>query len=228
MSLTLYQHPLSSFVHKVLVALYENGTPFDSVLVDYGNAESRAAFFALWPIGKIPVLRDDRLGHTLPETSIIIEYLQQHYPGQQPLLPSDPAKALKTRLWDRFFDNYIHAQMQKIVGDRIRPANEKDPRGVADARAALHTAYGVLDKHLAGKVWATGEAFSMADCAAAPALFYAGILEPFADHPNIAAYFERLVARPSYARALAGARPYFPFFPYKDDIPARFRADAAP
>jgi glutathione S-transferase len=225
MTLTLYQHPLASFCHKVLIALYENGTPFESVVVDLGDKTASAEFFALWPIGKIPLLRDDRLGRTVPETSIIIEYLQQHYPGPQALLPHAEALRLETRLWDRFFDSYVQVPMQKIVADRLRADGEKDPRGVSEAHATLGTAYAMLDKRMGGKTWVVGDAFSMADCAAAPALFYAGIVSPFAsDYPNVVSYFDRLAERPSFVRTLAEARPYFHFFPFKDDIPARFLA----
>jgi glutathione S-transferase len=227
MTLTLYQHPLASFCHKVLVALYENGTPFRSVIVDFGDEKSRAALFALWPMGKIPVLRDERLGRTLPETSVIIEYLEQHYPGARPLLPRDEALRLETRLWDRFFDLYVQQPMQAIVADRMRPAGEKDPTGLRRAQATLRTAYGMIEERMNERSWAMGDAFSMADCAAAPALFYAGIVQPFEkEHAHIAAYFDRLAARPSFARTLAEARPYFPLFPFKDDIPARFLSDA--
>jgi glutathione S-transferase len=133
MTLILYHHPLASFCHKVLLALYENDTPFESVVVDLGDRQASAEFFAFWPIGKIPVLRDERFDRTIPETSIIIEYLDHHYPGTRPLLPPDERQRLDTRLWDRFFDCYVQVLMQKIVGDRLRPDDEKDARGVADA-----------------------------------------------------------------------------------------------
>jgi glutathione S-transferase len=225
MTLTLHYHPLSSFCQKVLLALYENGTPFDSVIVNFGDEKSRADLLALWPIGKIPVLRDEQRGRTFPETSIIVEYLEQHYPGTPALLPHDETLRLETRLWDRIFDLYVQVPMQKIVGDRMRPEGEKDPRGVGEAHAMLRTAYAMLDRRVSDKSWVIGDAFSMADCAAAPALFYAGIVSPFsADHPNVVAYFDRLAARPSFARMLGEARPYFRFFPFADDIPARFLA----
>lgn len=228
MTLTLYHHPLASFCHKVLLALYENATPFRSVVVDLGNEAASAGFLALWPIGKIPVLRDEARGRTVPETSIIIEYLEQHYPGARPLLPADAALRLDTRLWDRFFDLYVQTPMQKIVLDRLRPEGEKDPPGVSDARETLRTAYAMLERQVSDRTWVIGDAFSMADCAAAPALFYADIVAPFSpDHPNAAAYFDRLVARPSFRRTLAEARPYFDLFPFRDDIPGRFRTDAA-
>jgi glutathione S-transferase len=226
MALTLFHHPLASYCHKVLIALYEHGAPFTGVIVDFGDEKSRADFFALWPMGKIPVLRDERVGRTLPETSIIIEYLEQHYPGPQPLLPRDEGLRLETRLWDRFFDCYVQSPMQKIVGDRMRPDGEKDRRGVGEAQANLRTAYATLDQHMSDRIWAAGDAFSMADCAAAPSLFYAGIVVPFSrDYPHVAAYFDRLTARASFARTLTEARPYFPLFPFVNDIPARFLTD---
>jgi len=229
MALTLHYHPLSSFCHKVLIALYENGTPFAGRVVDLGDAANRAAFVALWPVGKFPVLRDDARAQTVPESTIIIEYLDRHYPGPRPLLPADGDGRREARLWDRLFDLYVHLPMQKIVGDRLRPQTERDPRGVADALAGLRTAYGVADKHMAERTWAAGEQFSLADCAATPALFYAGIAQPFADtHPNLAAYFERLVSRPSVRRVLAEAQPYFSMFPMADKIPTRFLAGQLP
>lgn len=226
-SLTLHYHPLSSFSHKVLIALYENGTPFEKAVVNYGDPQSRDAFFALWPMGKIPVLHDAARGHTFPETSIIIEYLDRHYPGPQPLLPRDPDRRLDARLWDRIIDQYIHTPMQKLVIDRMRPDGEKDATGVADARTLLAAAYPLLDRHIAGKHWALGDDFSLADCAAAPALFYAGTIVPFTAQAHLAAYFERLVVRPSVARTLAESRPFFQYYPYKENIPARFLDPAA-
>jgi glutathione S-transferase len=225
-TLTLHHHPLSSFSHKVLVALYEKQAAFDSVIVDYGDAASRKAFFALWPLGKIPVLRDEARDIALPESTVIIEYLEDHVTGGQPLLPKNPDARIQARLWDRILDSYVHIPMQKIVGDRLRGESEKDARGVADARALLAATYELLDRHMQTRQWAAGEDFSLADCAACPALFYAGIVAPFDNHPNIAAYFERLVARPSFARVLKEARPYFNLFPFKDDLPARFRDGA--
>lgn len=224
MSLALYYHPLASFCHKVLIALYENETPFEPRSVDLMDAEASREFFALWPVGKMPVLRDDARDRTVPETSIIIEYLDRYYPGSQPLLPADEATLLDVRLWDRFFDLYVQVPMQAIVADRIRPEGvARDPYGVTKARENLKTAYPMIEKHMAGRQWAAGDAFSMADCAAAPALFYADIIEPFsAEYPNAAAYFERLLVRPSFARVLLEARPYFHMFPFRADTPERF------
>jgi glutathione S-transferase len=214
MTLKLYFHPLSSFCQKVLIALYENETPFDPQIVDLGNETSRAEFLKVWPVGKFPVLRDDAKDRTVPESSIIIEYLDQHYPGRTPLVPADAELAWQTRLRDRFYDLHVHVHMQKIVGDRLRPAANKDPYGVEQARAKMETAYGMIDREMATKTWAMGDAFSMADCAAAPALFYANLVVPFGDtHKNVAAYFDRLMKRPSFARAVTEAKPYFAMFP---------------
>lgn len=212
MSLTLYFHPLSCYCQKVLVALYENGTPFTPKLVDLGDPGERADFLALWPIGKFPLLEDGP--KLVPESSIIIEYLALHHAGPQPLVPENPVAALDVRRLDRFFDLYVTAPMQKVVLDRIRPAKSKDPLGVAEAREMLKRAYGVLEAELDGRTWAAGESFTMADCSAAPALFYAERCVSFQDgYPRLAAYFERLLTRPSFARALAEAEPFFQFFP---------------
>jgi glutathione S-transferase len=217
MSLTLHQHPLSSFCQKVLIALYENQTPFQSQLVNLGDASSRAAFFRLWPIGKMPVLRDDARGRTVPETSIIIEYLQLYYPGERALIPSEPERALEVRLSDRFYDLYVNVPTGKIVMDRLRPKAESDARGVADAKAQIEAAYGVIERDMATRTWATGESFSMADCAAAPALYYAERVVPLGErYPNVSAYARRLRERPSYARALREAEPYLHLFPAED------------
>jgi glutathione S-transferase len=225
MSLILFQHPLASFCHKVLIALYENGTPFESRVIDLGNEVSRASLLRLWPIGKFPVLRDEALDSTVPETSIIIEYLDQHYPGPVPMIPIDADAALEARLWDRFFDLYVSVPVQKIVVDRIRPEGKSDPHGVAEARATLRTAYGMIEAHMAGRDWAAGTSFGLAECAAAPALFYSSIVAPFEpEQRNLAAYFERLMARPSVARTIREAQPYFFMFPYREAMPERFLA----
>jgi glutathione S-transferase len=226
MSLTLYLHPLASFCHKVLIALYENNTAFTARTVDLGDPASARQVLDRWPVGKIPVLHDTTGNRVIPETSIIIEYLDTNYPGAQPLIPKHPEENLQVRLWDRFFDQYVSVPMQKIVTDRIRPAGAADPHGVADARSTLRTAYAMIDGQLAANEWATGPAFTMADCAAAPALFFATIVEPPSpEHVALSAYFERLLARPSVQRTLADARPYFSMFPYRDAMPQRFLAD---
>jgi glutathione S-transferase len=224
MALVLHLHPLSSFCHKVLIALYENGTPFEPHIVNLMDELSVAAFKAMWPIGKIPVLRDESRRQTIPETTIIIEYLERHYPGAHPLLPKDEDSRLEARLWDRIFDLYINIPLQKIVADRLRPDGAADPQGVAEAKAMLRKTYDMIEGHMAARNWAAADSFSMADCAAAPALFYAGIVVPFSStHKNLAAYFERLENRPSFSRVLAEAKPYFHFFPFYEQMPARFR-----
>ena len=214
MSLTLHFHPLASYCHKVLVALYENDVPFTPNKVDLSNEAERAALLKLWPIGKFPVLRDDARSQTVPESTVIIEYLDRYYPGRTRFIPSDFDAAWQTRLRDRFYDLYVHEPMQKIVGDRLRPEGSKDPHGVEEAKARLRTAYGMIDQQMAMQTWAMGEAFGLADCAAAPALFYANEVMPFCEGcGNLAAYFARLKARPSYARVLREAEPYFAMFP---------------
>lgn len=214
MSLTLYYHPLASFCWKVLVALYENDTPFTPVVVDLGDAASRDAFARVWPIAKFPVLRDETRDWVIPESTIIVEYLAQHHPGPVSLVPADADRARQVRMRDRFYDSYVHQPMQKIVGDRIRPADARDPFGVAEARATLRTAYAMIEAEMVARTWAMGDAFTLADCAAAPALHYANRVEPFGDaRPHMAAYLRRLEARPSFARVLREAEPYFAMFP---------------
>jgi len=214
MSLTLHFHPLSSFCHKVLIALYENGTPFMPNIVNLQDEGERSALRKLWPIGKFPVLRDDARDRVVPESSIIIEYLDQHYPGKTKLIPAGADLARQMRLRDRYFDLHIHLPMQKIVGDRLRPADKTDAYGVAEARDLMGRALVALDAQMGSRTWAMGEDFTMADCAAAPALFYADKVSPLAEkYPNVAAYLGRLTQRPSYARALKEAEPYFKYFP---------------
>jgi glutathione S-transferase len=213
MSLTLHFHPLASFCWKALIALYENDTPFAPNMVDLGNAAERAALLKLWPIGKFPVLRDDARDQTVPESSIIIEYLDRHYPGRTQFIPADPDLAWQTRLRDRFYDLYLHLPMQKIMGDRLRP-EAKDPHGVEEAKEQLRTSYRMIEAQMSAGTWAMGEAFGLADCAAMPALFYGNMVEPFGDaHKNVTAYFERLKARPAVARVLKEAEPYFNMVP---------------
>ena len=212
MTLRLYYHPLSSFCQKALIALYETGAPFTPQIVDLRDEKDRAAFLKLWPIGKFPVLKDEARDRLVPESSIIIEYLAQHYSGKSALVPADAAR--QTRLRDRFFDLYVNTPMQKVVGDRMRPADKKDPFGVDHAREQIRTAVGMLDQEIGSKTWVMGETFTMADCAAAPALFYANMVAPFMDtHKNVAAYFQRLAKRPSYARVQKEAEPYLNLVP---------------
>ena len=215
MTLTLHFHPLSSYCQKVLIALYENGTAFERQIVNLGDPQSAAAFRERWPVGKMPGLHDSAGDHAIPESSIIIEYLDQHYPGGTPLIPAEPAAALRTRLADRFYDLYVHDPMQRIVGDRLRPADKRDPLGVETAKAILRASYGIVDGEMAAhaRTWAIGEAFTLADCAAAPPLFFANKLVPFGEYRHLATYFDRLSKRPSVARAFSEAEPFLKFFP---------------
>ncbi|MFC3075110.1 glutathione S-transferase family protein [Shinella pollutisoli] len=208
----LYAHPFSSYCQKVLTALYENGTDFEYRLLDPGAPETLADFAARWPIKRFPILVDGE--RTIVEASVVIEYLGLHHPGPVKLVPDDPAAALEVRMMDRFFDNYISTPQQKVVFDAIRAEEQRDPYGVKDARDMLERAYAWLDRHMAGREWAAGDGFSLADCGAGPFLFYADwthAIDPaFA---NVHAYRRRLLARPAFARAVDEARPYRKYFP---------------
>ncbi|MYM38055.1 glutathione S-transferase family protein [Duganella qianjiadongensis] len=219
MSLTLYYHPLASFCHKVLIALYENETAFERRIINLGEPADRAELEAIWPLCRFPVLRDHARGVDVPETSIIIEYLDRHYPGAQPMLPPDPDVALDVRLWDRFFDHYVQEPMQSIVLARL---NDTQCDLTSD-RTKLKTAYKMIEKRMDARVWMCGASFSLADCAAAPALFYAATVLPFPEeYDALNTYFDRLMARPSVQRVLEEAKPYFRMYPFYDDIPERF------
>lgn len=221
MSLTLYYHPLSSYCQKALVGLYELNAPFEKRLVNLGDSAEADELAKLWPMRKFPVLRDGQLNQTVPESSIIIEHVDLHYPGTARLLPPVAVDALPVRQWDRVFDLHVQDHLQAIVGDRIfKRQGDMQPK-----YDALATTYGVINEHLAnGSSWICGEQFSMADCAAAPALFYASTLQAFGpQEKHLHSYFERLMNRPSVARVLNEAKPYFQFFPFQDRIPERFR-----
>jgi glutathione S-transferase len=214
MPLTLYMHPLSSFCHKVLIALYENAIAFSPHVVNLGDRQARDEFEKVWPLAKFPVLRDAARGRTVPESTTIIEYLAQHYPGPVKLIPDDPEVAAQARAADRFYDLHLHEPMQKVVGDKLRPADRHDPFGVHRAREGMRTALALADGEMATKRWAVGDHFSMADCAAGPPLFFTNRMMPLADEfPHVSAYLDRLTKRPSYARALAEAQPYMAMFP---------------
>jgi glutathione S-transferase len=212
MTLKLYAHPFSSYSQKALIALYENDTPFEWRLISPENEQIVGEFAQLWPIKRFPMLVDG--GRVVTEATVIIEYLGLHYPGRVQLVPADARAALEVRSMDRFFDNYISTPQQKIVFDCFRAEGEHDLRGVAEARTMLETAYAWLDKTMAAREWAAGDTFSLADCGAAPFLFYADWthrIDP--SFANVIAYRQRLLARPSFARAVDEARPYRPFFP---------------
>jgi glutathione S-transferase len=208
----LYAHPFSSYCQKVLIALYENDTPFEFRMLALGDERAAAEHAALWPLKRMPVLEDD--GRTVVEASIIIEHLGLQHPGPVRLIPEDPRAALHVRMMDRFFDNYVMTPMQKIVSGGLRPAEHRDDYGVTEARELLDTAYRWLDETMRGREWAARDAFSLADCAAAPALFYADWVHPIGKaFANVLAYRRRLLARPTFARAVDEARPYRPLFP---------------
>ena len=210
MPLTLYAHPFSSYCQKVLVALWENDVAFTyRHLEEPGASEERAA---LWPLGRFPVLVDD--GRVVAESSIIIEHLDLHHPGPVRLLPEARVTALEVRFMDRFFDTYVMSAMQKPVLEALKGERGRTEEALAEARSALDTAYAWLEERLAGRTWAAGEDFSMADCAAAPSLFYADWVHEIGPaFPRLRAYRSRLLARPSFARAVDEGRPYRSYFP---------------
>ncbi|QKD06159.1 glutathione S-transferase family protein [Mesorhizobium loti] len=217
MSLTLHFHPLASFCWKPLIALYENGTAFHPAIVDLGDEQSRAAFLKISPTGKMPALRDDARDRTVLESTIVVEYLDAHYRGPVQLVPAGIDRALAVRQADRFYDFYVQEPMQKIVGDRLRPQDKTDPFGVEQARGQLRTSYAIIEEDMQSKIWAMGDSFTMADCAASPALFYANKVEPFGDkYPAVKRYHDRLLQRPAFARVIEEAQPYFKFFPYNN------------
>jgi glutathione S-transferase len=213
-SLVLHQHPFASYCQKALIALYELELPFSAQLVD--GADARAELAAtLWPMASIPVLRDESADLTLPESTTIIEYLDDIAASATRLIPADRREALQARLWDRFFDQHVATPMQKIVGDRLRPEGRNDPEGVVMARTTLDTAYTVLDAQLAERAWAAGAAFTLADCAAAPALFYVRAVHRWDQRGqvNLTRYYRDLMTRPSVARVVDEARPWRDIFP---------------
>ena len=211
MALQLLAHPFSSYCQKVLTALYENDTAFELQLLEPGRP-AMDELARRWPLRRFPVLVDgDR---TVREATCIIEYLNLHHPGPVRLIPADPEAALDVRFMDRFFDNYVSTPQQKVVFDQLRAEGDRDPYGVQEARAMLETSYAWLDRVMADRQWAAGDAFSLADCAAAPFLFYADWTHRIdARFANVHAYRQRLLARPSFARAVDEARPYRDYFP---------------
>lgn len=210
--LSLYAHPFSSYCQKVLIALYESDLPFTYRHLGPEDPAAIEERQALWPLGRFPVLVDD--GRTVVESSIIIEHLDLHHPGPVRLLPADPREALEVRFLDRFFDNYIMSAMQAPVFESLRTEGARKEIVMAEARTALDTAYGWLEHRLAGRVWATGERFTLADCAGAASLFYADWVHPIGEaFPTLRAYRARLLARPSVARCVEEGRPYRHFFP---------------
>jgi glutathione S-transferase len=212
MSLALYGHPFSSYTWKVLIALYENGTPFEFRCIGPETPEHAAEWLRRWPLAKFPLLVDGE--RQVVETSIIIEYLQLAHPGPAPMLPADPMAALEVRFLDRFFDLHVMDAMQVAVATKLGRAPGTPEEGLALAVERLERAYAWLEGELAGRTWAAGPDFTLADCAAAPSLFYADWTHPIPEAcPVLRAYRARLLARPSVARAVDEARPYRPLFP---------------
>jgi glutathione S-transferase len=210
MTIELFAHPFSSYCQKALIAFYENDTPFTyRMLEDPGVGEELEA---LWPIKRFPILREDE--RVVLEATILIEYLHVHHPGPVKLIPADPDLALEARMLDRFFDNYVMTPQGKFVFDALRPPEDRDPFGVGEARKMLETSYAWLDQRMQGRTWAVGEDFTIADCAAAPSLFYADWTHRIPEqYGNLISYRRRLLARPSFARAVNEARPFRHYFP---------------
>lgn len=215
MSLTLYYHPLSSFCWKALIALYEADVAFAPRVVNLGDPADRAAFQVVWPLAKFPVLRDDARGQTIPESSLVVEYLARTQPSAALLVPVDPEAGMQTRLLDRLIDNYVHLPFQQIVSERLRPDDKHDLYGAEQNRIKVREGYDLIAPMIAGP-WAMGETFTLADCAALPALFYADYAVSLAGRPDLAAYLGRLKARPSVARVLEEAEPFFQYFPLRN------------
>jgi glutathione S-transferase len=212
MTLQLYAHPFSSYCQKVLIALYENDTPFLFRMLAPGEDATLAEFVQRWPLQRMPVLVDRE--RTVFESSVVIEYLGLYHPGPVRLIPQDPDAALEVRKMDRVFDNYIMTPMQKYVFDHLRPKDARNPKDIEEACGMLDRAYAWLDTLMAERLWAAGDAFSLADCGAAPSLFYADWVHPIREElANLRNYRKRLLARPSFARAVDEARPYRPLFP---------------
>ncbi len=205
----LYYNPVSSYSQKVMMALYEKECPFEPMIVNLMDEAARAEYKKVFPLGKVPFLDVPEKSWQVPESSIIIEYIDRHYPGGTKLIPDDPDLARQVRMRDRMLDLYVNEPMGKIFFDGRRPEGSRDPLGVTQARERLNNMYAVLDNALAKDTWAMGDLFSMADCAAAPALQYARMVHPFENHKHLTAYLGRLTERPSFARVLKEAAPYF-------------------
>lgn len=212
-ALTLHLHPFASFCQKPLVAFYELEVPFTPAIVEGEGSRERLA--AIWPMAKIPVLVDDTAGIVVPESTAVIEHIDTLAGQGTPLVPADPATALQVRIWDRFLDGFVEVPMQKVVADVLRPEADRDPYGVDDAKATLDQAYAALDHQLAGGGWIASPDFSLADCGAGPALFYARAVYPWdeAAAPNLTRYYRDLMHRPSVRRVVDEARPYRDYFP---------------
>jgi glutathione S-transferase len=211
-TLTLHEHPFASYCWKALIAAYEREVPFTPAQVD--GEEGRARLAGLWPMASMPLLEDAAAGVALPESTIVVEYLDR-FGDAPPLIPADPDAALRARLWDRVIDGHVQTPMQKIVGDNLRPEGSADPHGVEEAKAKLDQVYPVLDRQLRDNEWLAGPDFTLADCAAAPGLFYARAVRRWDEDElaDLTRYFKALTARPSVARTIDEARPFRELFP---------------
>ncbi|RXF72694.1 glutathione S-transferase family protein [Hansschlegelia zhihuaiae] len=211
MTLKFYGHVFSSYTQKAFIAFYEKNVPFELRHLSPDNPDVAQEWLGLWPIARFPVLVAD--GETVVEATSIIEWLDIERPQAPRLIPEDRRLALDVRTRDRIFDNYVMTPMQTIVFDRLRPEGDKDPFGVAKAHELLDRSYAWLDGEMASREWAAGDDFTLADCAAAPSLFYADWVHPLDGRPNLIAYYERLRRRPSFARCVEDARPARELFP---------------
>ena len=210
MSLQFFGHPFSSYTQKVLIALWADATPFDYRMIE--DPENMATLKQHSPFGQFPLIIEDD-GTALFETTCIIDHLQAHHPGPNKWIP-DGEPGRRARFLDRFFDLHVMNNVQVPVGDKLRPEGTQDPFGVERARARLHTAYDWLEANLGDGPWAAGTQFTLADCAAAPALFYADWVEEIGpSRPKLKAYRARLLAHPTVARAVEEGRPYRHYFP---------------
>lgn len=212
--ITLHYHPLASYCWKVLVGLHETETPFVAHVVDLADAAERDALLRISPFGKFPVIEDPERGALVFESTTILEHLALHHPSARALVPASPEAALEARAIDRLFDLHVHEPMQRIVDDRLRGDGERDPLALPRAESTLRAAYDHLERRMAGRTFAAGASFTLADCAAAPALHYANEVFPLGDeHRVLRSYLARLSARPAFARVLADAAPYASSFP---------------
>ena len=207
MSLILYGHPFSSYTWKALIPLWVNDTPFEFRSVEQHGPE----FAALSPFGQFPLLVDE--GRVVAESSIIIEHLDRHHPGANRWIPEGD-EGLRVRFLDRVFDQRVMDKATVAVGNAIRPEDNRDPFGVEQALGQLRRAYDWLEGQLGDEGWAAGAQFTLADCAAAPALFYADWVDRIGpERPRLFAYRARLLAHPVVSRAIEGARPFRHYFP---------------
>ena len=212
MSFTLWHHPYSGYGQKAATAVYELGLPFELRVVDHTDEAGMAAFRAVSPFGKMPALVDAD-GRAFYESSVVIEWMDRQAGGGR-LIPADPDAALETRLVDRILDHYVGGPMNRIVQERFRPADSRDPFGAAQDAGVLDRAWDWLEERLSdGRTWAAGESFTLADCAGAPLTTYARRLVPFGDRPRLRAWHARLMTRPSFVRALEDAAPYGDLMP---------------